>query len=87
MVFSLDEIRANRDYFAAKIRAEKQKADVVKKVKGKLEGFLLLDTRTRDSFEKGHIEGAFCLPLDEIGVLAAGLPKDKELVTYCWNHT
>jgi rhodanese-related sulfurtransferase len=87
MAFSPDEIRANRDYFASKIRAEKQKADVIKKVKGKQESFLLLDTRTRDAFEKGHIEGAFCLPLDEIGVLAAGLPKDRELVTYCWNHT
>lgn len=87
MPFSPDEIRANRDYFASKIRAEKQKADVVKKVKGKQESFLLLDTRARDAFAKGHIEGAFCLPFDEMDALTAGLPRDKELVTYCWNHT
>lgn len=87
MPLSPGEVRANRDYFAAKLKAEKQKADVVKKVKEKLESFLLLDTRPRDAFEKGHIEGAFCVPFDEIDTLVASLPKDRELVTYCWNHT
>lgn len=87
MLFDEKAILANRDYFAAKLSAEKQKADVVKKVKEKTGDFLLLDTRTRDAFEKGHIEGAWCVPLAEIDSLVGILPKDKELVTYCWNHT
>lgn len=87
MPFNDEAIRANRDYFAAKLGAEKQKADVVKRVKEKKGDFLLLDTRTNEAFEQGHIEGAWCLPLAEIEKLASSLPKDKELVTYCWNHT
>ena len=87
MAFTGDQIRANRDYFEAKLGAEKQKADVVKKVKEKQGNFMLLDVRGRQAFEQGHIEGAWCLPLAEIDTFAGRLPKDKEIVTYCWNHT
>jgi rhodanese-related sulfurtransferase len=27
------------------------------------------------------------VPVAELAELAPKLPKDKELVTYCWNHT
>jgi rhodanese-related sulfurtransferase len=49
--------------------------------------FLLLDVRTRDAFAQGHIAGALSVPLSEIPRLAGKLPKDKELVAYCWNRT
>jgi rhodanese-related sulfurtransferase len=89
MAFSPDDIRANREYFAAKLRAEKQKVDVAAKVKKEPNAgdFLLLDVRTRDAFAAGHIAGALSVPVAEIPKLAPKLPKDKELVTYCWNHT
>ncbi|MCI0422814.1 MAG: hypothetical protein L0312_26935 [Acidobacteria bacterium] len=89
MPFSPKDIRANRDYFAHKLRAEKQKNDVIKKVKGEPGAgeFLLLDVRSRDAFAKAHIRGAFSAPLEELSVLAAQLPKDRELVTYCWDDT
>lgn len=89
MPFSPEDVRANRDYFAHKLRAEKQKNDVVKKVQGKPDAgeFLLLDVRPRDAFAKAHITGAFSVPLDELGALAAQLPRDRELVTYCWSDT
>jgi rhodanese-related sulfurtransferase len=87
MAFNPDEIRANRDYFAAKLQAERQKADVVKKVKESKGDFILLDTRARQAFDQGHIPGAWCLPLEEIDTLAAQLPKDREFATYCWTHT
>ncbi len=89
MPFSAEDIRANRDYFAHKLRAEKQKNDVIKKVKGEAGAgeFLLLDVRSRDAFAKAHIRGAFSAPLEELDALMAQLPKDRELVTYCWNDT
>jgi rhodanese-related sulfurtransferase len=87
MAFNPDEIHANRDYFAAKLRAERQKADVVRKVKEGKGDFILLDTRGRQAFAQGHITGAWCLPLEELDALAAQLPKDREFTTYCWNHT
>jgi len=87
MAFNPDEMRANRDYFAAKLRAERQKADVVRKVKESKGDFILLDTRARQAFDQGHIPGAWCLPLEELDALAVQLPKDREFATYCWTHT
>jgi rhodanese-related sulfurtransferase len=86
MAFSEGDIRANRDFFAAKLRAEKQKVDILHKVKDGTGDFLLLDVRARDAFRKGHIEGALCVPFEELDELMAQLPRDRELVTYCWNQ-
>jgi rhodanese-related sulfurtransferase len=84
---STSDIQANREYFAAKLRAERQMMDVARKVKGEAAGdFILLDTRSREGFASGHIPGAWSVPFEELDTLAAELPKDRELVTYCWNH-
>jgi rhodanese-related sulfurtransferase len=82
-----DEIRANRDYFAQKLQAEKQRNDVLKAVEGKsAHDFVLLDTRGAEAFAAGHIPGAWCVAPSEVDAKAGLLPKDRELVTYCWGH-
>jgi rhodanese-related sulfurtransferase len=86
MAFSTDDIRANRDYFAHKLRAEKQRNDVLHAVEGGTFDFVLLDTRGRPAFINGHIPGALCAPMEELAQLVPVLPKDKEIVTYCWSH-
>ncbi len=86
MAFSTDEVRANRDYFVHKLRAEKQRNDVLRAVEGGAYDFALLDTRGREAFTSGHIPGALCAPADELEQLIAVLPKDREIVTYCWGH-
>ena len=89
MAFSREDIEANREHFAAKLRAEKQKADVAQWAKGEAGAgdFLLLDARHRGGFNKSHIQGALCVPVEELAQLIGKLPKDRELVTYCWNQT
>ncbi len=86
MAFTDSEIRANRDYFAHKLRAEKQRNDVLHAVEGATFDFVLLDTRGREAFANGHIPGALCAPTEEIAQLVPLLPKDREVVTYCWSH-
>jgi 3-mercaptopyruvate sulfurtransferase SseA len=87
MAFSADEVRANRDYFSHKLHAEKQRSDVLHAVKGEHPfDFTLLDTRGREPFSAGHIPGAICAPLEEFEQLLPTLPKDREIVTYCWGH-
>lgn len=89
MAFSQEDIRRNRDYFAEKLKAERQLADVqrwVNKEPGAPE-FVLVDTRARDAFAKAHIPGAVNVPVPELPQLAGQLPKDKELVAYCWSRT
>ena len=87
MAFNQDQIRANRDYFAHKLQAEKQRNSVLKAVEGvEPFDFVLLDTRGRDAFVAGHIPGAWCVADSELEKNLSRLPKDKEIVTYCWGH-
>jgi rhodanese-related sulfurtransferase len=86
MGFRPDEVRANRDYFAHKLHAEKQRNDVLKAVEGGTFDFVLLDTRGPEAFASGHIPGAWCFPTSDPDQVTGLLPKDKELVTYCWGH-
>jgi rhodanese-related sulfurtransferase len=86
MSFTADDVRTNYDYFAHKLRAEKQRNDVLKAVEGGKFDFVLLDTRGREAFAAGHIPGSWCLSDSELDEAAAALPKDKEFVTYCWGH-
>lgn len=87
MSFSQEEIQANRDYFVRKLRAEKQRNDVLHAVEaGGAFDFVLLDTRGRQPFAAGHIPGALCAPVNELDKLMSELPRDKEIVTYCWGH-
>ena len=49
------------------------------------ENFVLLDVRTQEEFDAGHIASAILLPYDEIALKAVTvLPdKEKEIVLYC----
>jgi ArsR family transcriptional regulator len=86
MTWTDADIAANRQYFADKLRAMKQRNEVLKAAEGGAQDFILLDTRPRDAFNFGHITGAWCAPLAELETLLPQLPKDRELVTYCWGH-
>jgi rhodanese-related sulfurtransferase len=87
--FSTDDIEANARFFANKLRAYRQFQDLVHKVKHdtpSIPDFLLLDVRSRDAFAKAHVLGALSAPLPELRQLIAQLPRDRELVTFCWSH-
>jgi len=86
MSFTEDQIRANRDHFVHKLQTERSRANVLHAVEDGKFDFVLLDTRGREAFAAGHIPGAVCAPMDELAKVAAVLPKDKEIVTYCWGH-
>ncbi|HEX6802749.1 MAG TPA: rhodanese-like domain-containing protein [Terriglobales bacterium] len=87
MAFDPERIRANRDYFAHKLHTEKQRNDVLHAVQGDAPyDFVLLDTRGREPFAQAHISGAWCVPMEELNSALSQLPKDKEIVAYCWSH-
>jgi len=46
-------------------------------------GGFLLDVRTDKEFERGHIEGATNIPIDDIRDRHHELPQDKEILVYC----
>ncbi len=87
MAYTEDEVRANREYFDRKLKAEKGRSTVLHAAQGEVPyDFILLDTRGRQPYAEGHIPGAWCFPQEEAAQLMAKLPKDRELVTYCWGH-
>jgi rhodanese-related sulfurtransferase len=48
-------------------------------------GFVLVDSRSRESWDQGHVPGAIHLPTSEIAGRAAELvPPGAAVVTYCW---
>lgn len=47
------------------------------------EGAILIDTRTAEEYEMGHIEDAVNIPVDEIRNRLKEIPKNKPLIVYC----
>jgi rhodanese-related sulfurtransferase len=80
-------VELQKQFFEQKLAAERGKNEVVQKVKTGQGDFVLLDTRDRGSYAKGHIPGAIPMPLDEVDTLARGLDRSRTYVTYCWNAT
>ena len=75
-----------KEHFELKLQAVKQLADVVDSMKHGSTDLLLLDMRDREDYRRGHIEGAISMPLEEIDKRYRNLPKDKDIVTYCYNQ-
>lgn len=73
----------NEDIFANK--EVKVTSDQAKKIIAEEKGLLILDTRTQEEFNAGHIEGAILIPYNK---LARRLDKldgyeDKPILVYC----
>lgn len=47
------------------------------------EDITLLDVRPPEEFQAAHIDGALSVPLNELELVLATLPKDQEIVAYC----
>jgi hypothetical protein len=44
---------------------------------------VLVDVRSKESYDASHAQGAISLPLSDLGSRAGELPKDKLVITYC----
>ena len=44
---------------------------------------VIVDVRSKEDFDAGHIAGAVSIPFEEIEARHTELPRDKEIVTYC----
>jgi rhodanese-related sulfurtransferase len=44
---------------------------------------LLLDVRTAQEFERGHIPGAMNVPVDELRARLDEVPRDRQIAVYC----
>ena len=72
-------------HFAAKLAHETDVSDVRAALALPEPGFVLVDSRSRLSWDQGRVPGAIHLPTAEIADRAAELvPAGTRVVTYCW---
>ena len=62
--------------------APRVEAEEVKRLAGKGE-VVIIDVRSKDSYDLEHAEGALSIPLSELESRLAELPKDKLIAAYC----
>ncbi|MBI5624090.1 MAG: 4a-hydroxytetrahydrobiopterin dehydratase [Elusimicrobia bacterium] len=73
------------EYFKAKLDYESTPFDLKERIDAK--DVFVLDVRDAKSYSDEHIPGAVNIPLEELSKSCSILPKDKTIVTYCWNLT
>jgi rhodanese-related sulfurtransferase len=76
-------------YFADKLAAELGPHNVKRLLDlgGGERDFVLLDVRSREGYRAGHLPGAISIPFEELPKRMAELPKDREIIAYCWDVT
>lgn len=58
-------------------------ADEVYKMLSSNKDYFILDVRSKEEFDSGHIEGAYLIPVSELENRLAELPQDKQIIVYC----
>jgi rhodanese-related sulfurtransferase len=86
---ALFEHVATRDeaiaHFRGRLAVEADVSDVAAALAEPEAGFVLVDTRSDESWAQGHVPGALHLPRRRIEELApAAIPPGTPVVVYCW---
>ncbi len=72
-------------HFARRLAVETDVSDVHAAMESGDPGFVLLDSRSREAWDAGHVPGALHLPGREVAARAAAeLDPSVPVVTYCW---
>ncbi|MBB5869089.1 rhodanese-related sulfurtransferase [Allocatelliglobosispora scoriae] len=72
-------------HFSAKLSFETDVSDVHAALAAGTPGIVVVDTRSLDGWEQGHVPGAVHLPTAEIAARApAEIDPAALVVTYCW---
>jgi len=72
-------------HFAGRLSFEADVSDVAADIGSGAPGWVLVDTRSQESWDQGHVPGALHLPTREIAARATStIPADTTVVAYCW---
>jgi rhodanese-related sulfurtransferase len=72
-------------HFARRLAVETDVSDVHAAMGSGDPGFVLLDSRSREAWDAGHVPGAVHLPGREVAARAGTeLDRSVPVVTYCW---
>jgi rhodanese-related sulfurtransferase len=72
-------------HFAARLAFETDVSDVAADLQNEAPGVVVVDSRSIESWNQGHVNGAIHLPTAEIAARAEDLiDRDATVVVYCW---
>ncbi|TCM48785.1 rhodanese-like domain-containing protein [Kribbella sp. VKM Ac-2568] len=72
-------------HFAGRLAFETDPSDVAADIGAGVVGWVLVDSRSQESWDQGHVAGAIHLPTNEVAARAASVvPAGTAVVTYCW---
>jgi rhodanese-related sulfurtransferase len=72
-------------HFADRLSFETDVSDVHADLETGVAGLVVVDSRSHEAWQQGHLPGAVHLPTVEIAARAPGLlPAGTVVVTYCW---
>jgi len=72
-------------HFAGRLAFETDVSDVAAEIGAGTTGWVLIDSRSQESWDQGHVPAAVHLPTREIAARAADVvPAGARVVTYCW---
>ena len=74
-------------YFEEKLAAELGPHNVKRLIDSGERNFVILDVRSGSGYREGHVPGAINIPFEELTARAKELPKDKEIISCCWDVT
>jgi rhodanese-related sulfurtransferase len=80
-VAQLGEVeRAARDYLGPEVETIGRDELMQRLSRGEV---VLIDVRSHEEYEAGHIDGAQSIPIDELERRLAEIPTDREVIAYC----
>jgi rhodanese-related sulfurtransferase len=72
-------------FYAAKLEAEWGPIDLKHALDERPGEIVVLDTRSPDAFRTEHLPQAINIPTEQLEQRLSELPKNKEIVPYCWS--
>jgi rhodanese-related sulfurtransferase len=75
------------EYLRAKLEYEATPHGLMTTLETAPETVLVLDVRDQSAFREEHIRGSINVPTADIVARLSSLPRDRTLVTYCWDMT
>jgi rhodanese-related sulfurtransferase len=73
------------EHFSNRLRFETDVSDVHHDLHAATPGLVVVDSRSVEAWDQGHLPGAIHLPTREVAARAASVvPAGSAVVTYCW---
>ncbi|MBQ6757147.1 MAG: rhodanese-like domain-containing protein [Oscillospiraceae bacterium] len=85
MLLPLEAVRELVVLFRGEITFTSISMDEAAKMMAEREDYILLDVRTYEEYDEGHIPGAYIVPLDDIRSINEDSPwsRDQLILVYC----